>query len=106
MILSLLDKKSFRIVEGFQLNDTDKADINIAFTKLKKALTVSAIPASIELRFRKQLESESYKGMAGNEVNSLDISETERNNFLDSRNGKNVQISKFVENHLMRNQKL
>ena len=192
LILSFLDKKSFRIVEGIQLNYTDKADINVAFPKLKKALTVSAIPASIELRFRKQLESESlndfgyviqclgftaygpdclqhssvidafcmgvrsaelsakllsknfesfsealsfatnvdsaarvkhfvvqnrkavskpqqeaqtqteaeataYKGMVGNEVNSLDISETERNNLLDSRNGKNVPISKFTE---------
>ena len=58
MILSFLDKKSFRIVEGIQLNYTDKADINVAFPKLKKALTVFAIPASIELRFRKQLESE------------------------------------------------
>ena len=57
LILSFLDKKSFRIVEGIQLNDTDNTNINIAFTKLKKALTVSAIPASIELRFRKQLES-------------------------------------------------
>ena len=59
LILSFLDKKSFRIFEGIQLIDTDKADINVDFPKLKKVLTVSEIPASIELRFRKQLKSES-----------------------------------------------
>ena len=35
--------------------------------------------------------------MVSNEVNSLDISETEWNNFMDSRNGKNVPISKYAE---------
>ena len=37
-----------------------------------------------------EAEATAYKGMVGNEVNSLDISETERKKFLSSRNGKNV----------------
>ena len=50
-----------------------------------------------EAQTQTEAEATVYKGMVGNEVNSLDISETERNNLLDSRNGKNVPISKLAE---------
>ncbi len=45
LLLSYLDKKSFRLVEGIDFSDTEKtainADVAAALPKLKKALTPS-----------------------------------------------------------------
>ena len=58
LLLSFLDKKSFNIIEGIVISDNEKLNIDDVLPKLKKALTVSKIPANIELRFRKQLYNE------------------------------------------------
>ena len=56
VMLSFLDKKSFNIVACVDLSDSEKLNFNVALPKLKKAFCTSEIPASIELRFRKQLD--------------------------------------------------
>ena len=58
VMLSFLDKKSFNIVACVDLSDSEKLNFNVALPKLKKAFCTSEIPASIELRFRKQLDNE------------------------------------------------
>ena len=58
VMLSFLDKKSFNIVACVDLSESEKLNFNEALPKLKKAFFTSEIPASVELRFRKQIESE------------------------------------------------
>ena len=55
---SFLDKKSLTIVACVGLSESEKFNLQEALPKLKKALCTSEIPASVELRFRKQLENE------------------------------------------------
>ena len=64
LLLSYLDKKSFRLVEGIEFSEEEKtainADVVAALPKLKKALTSSdKMPAKVELKFRKQQSDES-----------------------------------------------
>ena len=59
LLLSFFDKKAFNIAQATEICDIDKLNFDDALPKLKTALTVSEIPANIELRFRKQLETES-----------------------------------------------
>ena len=64
LLLSYLDKKSFRLVESITFTAQERAavtgDIAAALTKLKKALTPSdKMPAKVELKFRKQGQNES-----------------------------------------------
>ena len=63
LLLSYLDKKSFRLADGIAYTaretTTINTDIKAALPKLKKALTPSdKIPAKVELKFRKQGQTE------------------------------------------------
>ena len=58
VMLSFLDKKSFNIVACVDLSESEKLNFDVALPKLKKAFCTSEIPASVELRFRKQLQNE------------------------------------------------
>ena len=64
LLLSYLDKKSFRLVESIVYTPEEltalKADVTAALPKLKSALTPSdKMPAKVELKFRKQAQNES-----------------------------------------------
>lgn len=78
LLLSYLDNKSFRLVEGLVFTGDERtaynADLNAALPKLKRVLTPSEeMPAKVRLRFRKQGATESL-GDFGYAIQGLGIS--------------------------------
>lgn len=77
LLLSFLDKKSFRLAEGIVFSNEELAavalDLDAALPKLKQALIISdELPANVRLRFRKQGNSESL-GDFGYAIQGLGI---------------------------------